>query len=141
MATREEETRRFVELQQEETEIPARYVLQPEEEVPYFGEQPYEGQEGQEEVLPQEAYFDEQQHERQEVPLQQEDVDAEMFDEEDELMGANEDGQQDQSLLRSFNTHIASKIWKGEAREDVLKCQCHTSRLWEWDVAHNSTKT
>ena len=97
-------------------------MLQPEEEVPYFGEQQYEGQEGQEEVLPQEAYFDEQQHERQEVPLQQEEVDAEMYDEEDELMGANEDGQQDQSLLRSFNTHIASKIWKGEAREDVLKC-------------------
>ncbi|KAH6781149.1 hypothetical protein C2S52_012386 [Perilla frutescens var. hirtella] len=67
--------------------------------------------------------------------------DANNEDDDDEILrGPFPGGPIDTSVLRSFKTHIAAAIWRGEERE-VLKCHCLTAKLLRWQPAEDSSVT
>ncbi|KAL8515170.1 hypothetical protein ACS0TY_014033 [Phlomoides rotata] len=59
-------------------------------------------------------------------------------DEDGVLRGPYPGGPEDPSLLPSFKSHVAAKIWNGEERE-LLKIHCHTTKLLEWDIPTDET--
>ncbi|KAH6807024.1 hypothetical protein C2S51_028132 [Perilla frutescens var. frutescens] len=62
-------------------------------------------------------------------------------DDDDEILrGPFPGGPTDTSVLRSFKTHVAAAIWRGEERE-VLKCHCLTAKLLRWQPAGDSSIT
>ncbi|KAH6816983.1 hypothetical protein C2S51_000586 [Perilla frutescens var. frutescens] len=64
-----------------------------------------------------------------------EDGDANNEENDDEILrGPFPSGPTDTSVLRSFKTHVAAVIWRGEERE-VLKCHCLTTKLMKWPFA------
>ncbi|KAH6824221.1 hypothetical protein C2S53_001248 [Perilla frutescens var. hirtella] len=65
--------------------------------------------------------------------------DANNEDDDDEILrGPFPGGPIDTSVLRSFKTHVAAAIWRGEERE-VLKCHCLTAKLLRWQPPEDSS--
>ncbi|XP_028083491.1 uncharacterized protein LOC114284742 [Camellia sinensis] len=60
---------------------------------------------------------------------------------EEYLTHAFPGGLTDPSILRSFNSHVATTIWHGEER-GPLKCHNHSSKIlaWPWWLVENNTR-
>ncbi|XP_028091201.1 protein MAIN-LIKE 1-like [Camellia sinensis] len=60
---------------------------------------------------------------------------------EEYLTHAFPGGPTDPSILRSFNSHVAAAIWRGEER-GPLKCHNHSSKIlaWPWWPVENNTR-
>ncbi|KAL8504227.1 hypothetical protein ACS0TY_022819 [Phlomoides rotata] len=74
----------------------------------------------------------------EEVPPHVEMNEDEESDEDGVLRGPYLGGSEDPSLLPSFKSHVAAKIWNGEEHE-LLKIHCHTTKLLERDIPTDET--
>ncbi|KAL8512252.1 hypothetical protein ACS0TY_018632 [Phlomoides rotata] len=76
--------------------------------------------------------------ETEEAPSDVQMEEAEESDVDGVLRGPYPGGPEDSSLLPSFKTHVAAKIWIGKERK-VLKLHFHANKFLEWTFPTNET--